>query len=298
MNNKFLTRLAFLDKIGFDRSYSLFRLEKQTGREVDEEHASFLMSLLDSGTIYDFAAVTNAFNFTKSWVELGLFPTQKIMTRFLLLAFLDDRFVPQLSSLCEDIPTIGWVYRGLSKLVVDHFSLLEASIRTDKLVWTLLKDILMNDGKSKQVDPKIRYSDRDENCSFLIESLVLYWPSEITARLSADKLARSVVNFLLPIGSKTAGVLLSALAFAFPGVMIQAMKETDTLESCLSADALAALTAGGTCQISGAAAALKLFPLGPDLAMEVVGRCGSEREKAVAAGMNAAFDRETGTFTL
>jgi hypothetical protein len=108
-----LNRLHFLDKMCYDRAYVCFRLVSDIS--TNEEETPFLLSLLDTGRIFEGSTVHNAINFARSWAELGRYPTNSVLSRILCLCFFSDRFVNQLVCLSEIVPVRGWIFHAISE---------------------------------------------------------------------------------------------------------------------------------------------------------------------------------------
>jgi hypothetical protein len=217
MRAPFLSRLDFHDKISFDRAYSYFR-HKQDTTSISEEEERFLLSLLDSGTSFEDTSVANTINITRSWAELGQIPTQNILARILELCFMRDKFVQPFICLADMVPSHHWIFKGLSKLVMDKssFDLVSQSIVNDAPIWDFLIFHLRSDVRSRPIDYTLRYCDRDDNCSFLIESLILFWPSEQARFLSISSLVETFCGAMMAIDSKTARDLIDVACWVFP----------------------------------------------------------------------------------
>ena len=287
MNNTFITRLQFLDKIGFDRAFSRFMAESNESRGTGEQDA-FLASLLDDGNDYDTPSVLSAMNFARSWILVGVIPSQSVLARMLCLCLYDDKFVNPIRDIAEEVSTPGWIYRALVKIVTAHFDVVRTTLARDAPVWDFLCSVMREDVLRTAMDPHAKYSERGDECCFLIEGMILYWPLEKVTRVGIDELVTAMVMFCADIGSKSAADLMSIVLLAFPAVAAQLVPRNMRVCAMTSSEVLRRLAMAGMLKVSTEMmpiCAKKLVPI-------VVG------DDALTREMVAKFRSSEGVFRL
>ena len=294
MNNKFLTRLQFVDKIAYDRASGFFSLETSENPLGDEQNA-FLLSLLDSGEEFDDASVINAINFTRSWLELGFDPGQTVLVRLLCLCFYNDMFVNPVRNLAEGLAAVGWVYRALSKMVVSHFDVLRATIARDAPIWDFLCALLRSDVLSMGV-PQVGYADIPQDCAYLIEGLIHHWPSEKVARVAIDELVVDFVHFCMSIDSETATDLMNVVFLVFPGIASRLISEDSRIFARTRADVLVRLKTDGLLKLPEHLdhAAIKLVVVDPAAAISAA----NDADRELIANVASKFSESDRVFRL
>jgi hypothetical protein len=214
INGHMRSRLDFLDKLCYDRANSWFH--SSGDEKTTEGETNFLLSILDSGKHFDEATVHNAINFARSWAELGRMPSRQVLTRILYLSFLSPVFVTQMVSLSALIPSSDWIFRGLLRITKQDFPTLSASIENNAPIWHFLGTKIMADAMSKPIDYEKTYFDRDEDCCFLVEALVLAWPFDGGGAVTYSALIETVARFCIDAKSMASMRLLGALCWVFP----------------------------------------------------------------------------------
>lgn len=220
MSNPYLQRLWFLDKIGYDRAFVEF---KHTAHLMDEDERAFLKSLMDSGLEYEPTSIKNALNFIDSFVDVGKYPDQAILTRCLFLSILDSQFVNKFALITTKINVKGWIFHALAKIISHRFEILTDSIKNDHPIWEYMIPELEHNAKSLEFDPKKRFCEREG--STLIEVFPLYWPFEKSSKVEVEKLVKQFSDFCLEVRSRTAFNLLSVLAYVFPVEIYKGISE-------------------------------------------------------------------------
>lgn len=293
---RFFSRLQFLDKIGYDRAWSDFKIEANS-KSIDE--SEYLLSLLDSGEDYETSTVKNAINFAVSFAEFGTRPSQQLLTRILFLCFLKSSFVMQLSILSNLIDTRGWIFHGLSKILALHNEKVKESIIKDDSIWDLIIKYFWEDIQNKEIDYTSRYSER--GFAYLIEVLPLFWPYESPNYVKIEELTNEFCLFCLNCRSKVALELLSLLSFVFPTEVAESCKNNIHIFTPIAMFHLLKLRKikiPGTEVNSGAIIAAKALEFNPNACMCVAKSDENTPERKDIIEMISKFDIETHSFNF
>lgn len=190
---------------------------------MDDEESAFLKSLMDYGLDYEPTSIKNALNFIDSFVDMGKYPPQTILTRCLFLSMLDQQFVNKFALITSKISVKGWIFHALAKIISHRFEILTKSIKEDQPVWNFLIPALYNQATNLNFDPKKRFCERE--VSSLIEVFPLYWPINETSKNEVEKLIKAFSDFVVEAKSQTAYKLLSILAYIFPVEIYKSISE-------------------------------------------------------------------------
>lgn len=291
--NKYLNRLQFFDKMGYDRAFVEFKVKDDN----DDDENTFLLSLLESGSDFELTTVRNAINFARSWAELGHTISHRVLARILYLCFLEPKLVNQMSFITEIVRDRTWIFRALAKMVSSKYDLFLKSIKENHQIWDFLYDSLLSDAMSKQSECRVAYSERQN--PFLIEAIPLYWPSEQSSRVKFNDLINSVLAFCVEAKSQTAYLIINIFCFAFPENVANVVKD-DLYQ--LSSDALFQLLKLNLIEMPdcdpdhGAILAAKMLPFNPKLALELAESDQKSKDKQDIIEMIKHFNPGSQTF--
>jgi hypothetical protein len=224
--NPYVIRLSVFDRFYYERAFDFF--DTSSYLTINEEESLFLLAALDSGKHFEESTVRNAIDFVRSWADLGHLPDCQVLSRILYLSFLSHKFGNQLICLSEIIPSSDWIFRGLNKIAIQDFPTFSHSIEVDFPIWSFLTDKLFENAISKQIDYTLEYSDRTEECVFLIEGILFGWPCEIVSSVTYSVLTETFTRFCVKCQSTTAIKLLDVLCWVFPknvGPIVMSMIE-------------------------------------------------------------------------
>ena len=162
-------------------------------------------------------------NFIRSWVELGVKPSQGTLNQMLYSGFYIPSLVSEITIISNLIGNSSWIFHALCYLTSEHNDLLKESIEKDSTVWNFLLEQLDDDFYTKSDILNTPFDERPY--SFLCEAMILYWPCEKVTGVEISELVALVAEYLLSVESETSHILLSTFTTIFPQIVMPLIKD-------------------------------------------------------------------------